>query len=120
MEAIKKQARAQLNQLRISPRKARAVVDLIRGKKVEEARNILHFTPKKVTQPLEKLLNSAAANARLQQLEEEKLFIQEIRVDEGRKLKRFRPVSRGRTAPITKRASRISIVLEEYGSKSSS
>lgn len=116
MKMAKKQAKAELNRLRISPRKVRLVVDLIRGKKAEEARNILRFTPKKVTQPLEKLLNSAIANARLQQLEEEKLFVQKIWVDEGRKFKRFRPVSRGRTTPIAKRTSRVSIVLEEYGS----
>ena len=116
MKTAKKQAKAELNRLRISPRKVRLVVDLIRGKKAEEARNILRFTPKKATQPLEKLLNSAVANAHLQQLEEEKLFVQKIWVDEGRKFKRFRPVSRGRTTPIAKRTSRVSIVLEEYGS----
>jgi len=109
--------KAQLNNLRISPRKVRLVADLIRGKKVEEARNILKFTVKRAARPLEKLLSSAATNAKHNfQLEEESLFVQEIRVDKGRTLKRFRPVSRGRTAPIAKRTSHITIVLEKHGS----
>jgi large subunit ribosomal protein L22 len=113
---IQKQVQAKLNDLRISPRKVRRVVDLIRGKKVIEAINILSFSPWKATKPLKKVLNSAVSNARQQKMEEDKLFIQEIRVDEGRKLKRFRPAARGRTSPLDKKTSRVTIILEEYGS----
>jgi large subunit ribosomal protein L22 len=114
---MKKQATAQLNKLRISPRKVRMVADVIRGKNVEEARNILRFTIKRAVVPMRKLLDSAVANAKHNlKMEEDKLFIQEIRVDEGRTLKRFRPVARGRTNPIAKRTSRITIILQEYGS----
>lgn len=112
-----KTSQAQLNELRIAPRKVRAVVDLIRGKKVDEARQILRLTVKRAARPLGKLLESAVANAKQNgKMEEEKLVIKEIRVDEGRTLKRFRPSSRGRTSPILKRTSRITITLQEYGS----
>lgn len=114
---MEKKITAQLNRLRVSPRKVRLVADLIRGKKVKEAKSILKFTRKKSAPPLEKLLLSALANAKHNfQLTEDQLFIQEIRVDQGQTLKRFRPVSRGRTAPIAKRTSRVTIVLQKYGS----
>ena len=111
---MEKTSRAQLNQLRISPRKVRAVASLIRNKKAEEARNILKFTIKRAARPLAKLLDSAIANAEHNaKMTAEKLFIQEIRVDEGRTLKRFRPSSRGRTSPIAKRTSQVTIILKE-------
>lgn len=114
---MEKTSRAQLNYLRISPRKVRTVVNLIRGKKVEEARQILRFTIKRAARPLGKLLESAIANAKHNgKMNEENLVIAEIKVDEGRTLKRFRPSSRGRTSPILKRTSRVTIILKEYGS----
>ena len=114
---MKKEAKAQLNQLRISPRKVRLVADLIRGKSVEEARNILRFTIKRATPFVRKLLDSVVANAKHnEKMEEDKLFIHEIRVDGGRTLKRFRPVAKGRTNPLAKRTSRLTIILQEYDS----
>ena len=105
---------AKLNYLRIAPRKVRLVADLIRGKKVEEARNILNFTIKKANQPLIKLLKSAIANAENNfQLNKENLYISKITVDEGPKLKRWMPRARGSAAEIQKKTSHITIVLDE-------
>jgi len=103
---------AKLNRLRIAPRKVRLVADLIRGKDVKQARAVLHFTIKKAAQPLAKLLESAVANAKNNfKMTEESLRIAKITVDQGRTLKRFRPVSRGRTAMIQKKTSHITLVL---------
>jgi len=103
-----------LKHLRIAPRKVRLVADLIRGKTVEQAQTILNFTVKKPTTTLLKLLNSAAANAKHDfQLDELNLYISKITVDEGPKLKRWRPRSRGQTAAIQKKTSHITLVLNE-------
>ena len=108
------EVKAKLNFLRVSPRKARLVADLIRGKKIEEAQDILSFTIKKSSKPLLKLLNSALANAKNNlQLEPANLYISEIRVDEGPKYKRWRARSRGQANPIQKKTSKISLVLDE-------
>jgi len=104
--------KAKLSRLRISPRKVRLVADLIRGKSVSEARHILKFTIKSAAHPLLKLLESAIANANHNfKLEETDLKINHILVNEGPTLKRFRPESRGRTAPIQKKTSHIVIAL---------
>ena len=103
-----------LKHLRIAPRKVRLVADLIRGKKIDETQAILNFTVKKAAPPLLKLLNSAAASAKNDfQLDELNLYISKITVDEGPKLKRWRPRSRGQTAPIQKKTSHITLVLDE-------
>lgn len=103
---------AKLNRLRISPRKVRLVVDLIRGKSVEEARQILKYTVRASAQPVAKLLESAVANARHNyKLNPEGLKISRITVDEGQTYKRFRPESRGRVAPIHKKTSHITLTL---------
>ena len=105
---------AKLNNLRIAPRKTRQVADMIRGKKVSEAEKILRFTIKRATLPITKLLNSAIANAQHNhKLKKEDLFIAEIKVDQGRMLKRWRPRSRGMAHAIQKKTSHISLKLKE-------
>lgn len=105
---------AKLKHLRIAPRKARLVVDLVRGKSVEQAQRILNFTVKKSASPVLKLLKSAIANAKNNfQLQESNLYIEKIIVDEGPKLKRWRPRARGQAYPIEKKTSHITLILEE-------
>lgn len=103
---------AKLSRLRISPRKVRLVVDLVRGKSVDEARQILKYTVRASAQPVAKLLESAVANARHNyNLDPASLKISRITVDEGQAYKRFRPGSRGRVAPIHKKTSHITLTL---------
>jgi len=105
---------AKLRHLRIAPRKVREVADLIRGKKAEEAQTLLGFLIRKSANPMLKLLKGAIASAHHDfQLEQSNLYISKITVDEGPKLKRWRPASRGRSAPIMKRTSHITIILDE-------
>jgi large subunit ribosomal protein L22 len=107
------QVKAQLNYLRIAPRKVRLIADLIRGKKVNEAKTLLDFSLKRGAKPLRKLLDSAIANARHNfQLDQNSLYISKITVDEGPKLKRWRARARGRAAEIQKKTSHITLVLE--------
>jgi large subunit ribosomal protein L22 len=90
------------------------VADLIRGKKAGEARSVLSFTVNKSARPALKLLNSAIASAKHNfHLDESNLFVSKITVDEGPKLKRWHPMSRGRAYPIEKRTSHITLVLSE-------
>jgi len=103
------QAKAELNNYRQSPRKVRVVADLVRGKKVEEALDILTFVPKRAGEPLKKLLASAYINAG----KAEGLVVKEVRVDQGPTLYRRRPRSRGMANPIRKRTSHVVIVLGE-------
>ncbi len=106
--------KVQLNNLRIAPRKVRLVADLIRQKKAIDAQSLLSFTINKPARSLLKLLNSALASAKHNfQLDQRKLFISKIMVDEGPKLKRWHPMSRGRAYPIMKRTSHITLVLSE-------
>ena len=105
-------ASAKLNNLRQSPRKVRLVADLIRGKTVSRARLELERLTKASAFPLKKLLDSAATNAKSGN-NPENLFIKKIVVDEGPILYRRRYRARGRAAPIRKRTSHVSIVLEE-------
>lgn len=105
---------AKLRHLHIAPRKVRLVVDLIRGKSVEQAQTILNFTAKRASPPLSKLLKSAIANAKNQSLtNKDNLYISKITVDEGPKSKRWRPVSRGRAFEIQKKTSHIALILDE-------
>jgi len=111
--------KVKLNNLRTSPRKVRQVIDLVRGKKVSEAQSILLFTVNKSARNVLKLLNSAVASAKHDlHLDESNLFISKITVDEGPKLKRWHPMSRGRAYPIIKRSSHILLTLSERGQKS--
>ncbi len=108
------QVTAKLRYLRLAPRKVRQVADAIRGKKVAEAQTILQFLVRRPVLPISKLLKSAITSARNNfQLEENNLYISKITVDEGPKLKRWMPVSRGRTNPIFKRTSHITLILDE-------
>ncbi len=100
--------------LRVSPYKVRLVADLVRGKKVDEAMTILKFLPKKSGRLINKTLRSALANAEnTQTIDVDTLFIKTILVDEGPKLKRFRPRAMGRATRILKRTSHITMVLAE-------
>jgi len=103
-----------LSNLRTAPRKVRLVVDLVRGKKVAEARSLLEFAVKKSSEPILKLLNSAIASAVNDlKLKEADLYVSKITVDEGPKLKRSHPMSRGRAYPILKRTSHINLTVSE-------
>ncbi|MFA6190213.1 MAG: 50S ribosomal protein L22 [Candidatus Staskawiczbacteria bacterium] len=106
--------KVKLSNLRTAPRKVRQVIDLVRGKRVQEAQSILLFTVNKSARQVLKLLNSAIATAKNDlHLDESNLFISKITVDEGPKLKRWHPMSRGRAYPIIKRSSHIALVLSE-------
>jgi large subunit ribosomal protein L22 len=108
------EVKAKLNYLRIAQRKVRIVADLIRGKPVKEAKKILKFTVKKATTPLLKLLNSAIANAKNNfHLDEDNLYISKILVNEGPKLKRVFPRSRGHADTIQKKTSHVILVLDQ-------
>jgi large subunit ribosomal protein L22 len=100
--------------LRVSPHKVRLVADLVRGKKVDEALTILKFLPKKSGRLINKTLRSAVANAEsTQSIDVDTLFIKTILVDEGPRLKRWRPRAMGRATRIIKRTSHITMVLAE-------
>lgn len=111
------QTKVILRHLRIAPRKVRLVADLIRGKKVREAQAILRFIPNSSAEPFQKIVKSAAASAQQNfQIDETNLYVAKISVDEGPKLKRYRPRARGRAFPIQKKTSHITLVLEESAS----
>ena len=98
--------------VRVAPRKARIVVDLVRGKSVTEAREILAFTNRAVAETVEKTLNSAVANAEHNNhLRAESLVVKRAFVDEGPTLKRIRPRAKGSASRIRKRTSHITIVV---------
>jgi large subunit ribosomal protein L22 len=108
------EVRARLRFVRIGPRKARLVADLIRGKGSEEAMNILTFTKKAAAKILIKLLKSAIANATQKKtIDIDRLYIKKIAVDQGPTMKRFQPRALGRATMIRKRTSHITIVLDE-------
>lgn len=107
-------AKATAKTVRTSPRKARIVIDLIRGKNVAEAISILKFTPNKAAGLIEKVLMSAIANAENNyDLDVEKLVVSEAFVNEGPTMKRFRPRAKGSASPINKRTSHITVVVTE-------
>lgn len=107
-----------LRYLKIAPRKTRLVANLIRGKSVDEAQNILNFTVKKVSFPLLKLLKSAVSNAKKNfQIDESNLYISKITVDEGPKYKRWMPRARGSASEIQKKSSHITLILDEIVKK---
>lgn len=108
------QAKAHANHIRIAPRKVRLVIDLIRGKQVGDAVAILRNTPRSASPVVEKLLNSAIANAEHNfSLDPNKLIVAEAYVDQGPTLKRIRPRSQGRAFKILKRTSHITLVVSE-------
>jgi len=105
---------AQLNNLRISPRKVRLVADRVRGMNANEAIGLLSYDLRRPAEPVQKLLKSAVANAENNfQLSGDNLYIEDITVGEGATLKRWMPRAYGRASKILKRTSRISVVLAE-------
>lgn len=113
-DVIEAQPASVARYIRIAPRKVRLVADLIRGKEVGEALAILRLTPRAASPVLEKVLNSAVANAEHNfDMNANNLSIAKIYVDEGPTLKRFRPRAQGRASRINKRTSHITIILTE-------
>ncbi len=101
----------------VSPRKVRLLVDMVRGRKVDEALTMLKFTPSPTARVVAKVIKSAAANAEsVFQMSPSDLKVVGIFADEARTLKRFRPRSRGRVSPILKRSSHITVVVAEQES----
>ena len=110
------EAKATVRYIAIAPNKARRVVDLIRGRQVEEARRILKFSPLGATRPIEKVLNSAVANAeQVPGVIPENLIVKAGWVDEGPTLKRWHPRAYGRAGRIRKRTSHITLVVRSLG-----
>ncbi len=112
------EARASLKYIRISPSKAQQVIDLVRGKDVDEAINILAFTQKAAARIIYKLVNSVVANAETNHnLRRDALYIAEAYVNQGPTMKRIRPRAMGRASKIRKRSSHITIVVQEREAK---
>ncbi|MCK9524411.1 MAG: 50S ribosomal protein L22 [Limnochordia bacterium] len=108
------EARAIARHIRISPRKARQVIDLIRGKDVEEALAVLQLTPKGGSPIVEKVVRSAVANAENNNdMDVDSLYVAECYVDQGPTMKRIKPRARGMANRIRKRTSHITVVLRE-------
>ena len=106
------EAKANLSHVRMAPRKARLVVDMVRGRNAAEALALLRFTPRSAARVVEQLLTSAVANAGHKDLgEAESLRVSSAFVDSGPVLKRFQPRAMGRASPIRKRTSHITIVV---------
>lgn len=109
---------ASLKNYRQSPRKVRSVADLVCGKSVAEALNMMAYLPKKATGPLTSLVRSAVANAKNNfNIDGDNLFIKEFRVDSGVVLKRSMPVSRGSAHLIHKRSSNVLVTLAPLSEK---
>ena len=112
--SAEKRPHASARYIRISARKVKIVIDLIRGKSVKEAVAILRYTPKAASEPVLMLLNSAIANAENNlEMNRDELYVAEVYADQGPTLKRFRARARGSASPIRKRTSHISIVLDQ-------
>jgi len=108
------EARAIARYIRLSPRKAREVVDLIRGKDLKEALAILRYTPRRASAPIAKVVQSAAANAEHNyEMNKDSLYVAECYVDQGPIIKRFQPRAMGRADTLRKRTSHITVVLKE-------
>jgi large subunit ribosomal protein L22 len=108
------EVKAVAKHIRISPRKIRLVMRAVKGKKVDEALNLLTFAPQKGGPLLEKLINSAVANANQSpDIDVDRLFIKDAYADEGPTLRRFRPRAMGRATRIRKRTSHLTVILDE-------
>lgn len=108
------EAKAIAKFIRLSPRKARMVVDLIRGKKLEEALAILRYTPNKATEAVTKVVKSAAANAEHNnEMDKDELIISQVYVDQGPTLKRFMPRAMGRADVMRRKTSHITVVVSD-------
>jgi large subunit ribosomal protein L22 len=115
-EANKSMYFAKLNDCPSSPRKMRLVADLVHGKNVETAMHILQHTPNYAAEKLGKLLKSALANWQQKnegvRMEDSNLYIKEVKVDEGRTLKRVQPAPQGRAHRIKKRSNHVTVVID--------
>jgi large subunit ribosomal protein L22 len=117
------EAKASARHVRVSPQKARRVVDLIRGKVATDAITTLQFAPQAASEPVQKVLESAIANARVKAdresvaFDERNLVITSAFVDEGPTMKRFRPRAQGRAGRINKRTSHITVVVTQPENK---
>jgi large subunit ribosomal protein L22 len=110
------EAKASVKYVRTSPRKMRRVVELIRGQHVEEARRILRFSPLGATRDVEKLLNSAVANAeQTPGIIPQNLVVERAWVDEGPTLRRYRPRAYGRAARVRKRTAHVTVIVKSTG-----
>ncbi len=110
------EVRAVERHVRISPQKVRLVLDVVRGKPVKEALDILRFLPQRASGPVAKAVQSAAANAENNfNMDPDELIITRAAADEGRTLKRWRPRARGRVNQILKRSSHITVVVGQKG-----
>jgi large subunit ribosomal protein L22 len=113
--------RAEMRYLRVSPQKARLVLDLIKGRKVEEARNTLLYTKKRVAAPIGKLLQSALDNANFLSAEKnldvdiDNLYVKSAIANDGPRMKRIRPAPQGRAYRYQRRIAHIQLVLAERG-----
>ncbi|MBC8176839.1 MAG: 50S ribosomal protein L22 [Deltaproteobacteria bacterium] len=106
--------RAKARFMRISPQKIRLIMGQVRGKKVEEALNLLSFAPQRGARILKKLLDSAVANAQQNaDIDVDSLYISKVYADEGPTLKRWRPRAQGRATRIRKRTSHLTVILDE-------
>ena len=118
------EAKAQARYIRVTPMKARRVVDLIRGKQAMQALAVLEFAPQAASEPVRKVVQSAIANARVkaerasEPFDERLLVVQSAYVDEGPTMKRFRPRAQGRAYRINKRTSHITVVVAPRAAKS--
>jgi large subunit ribosomal protein L22 len=118
------EAKATARYIRVTPMKARRVVDLIRGKQALEAVAVLEFAPQAASEPVRKVVQSAIANARVkadvasEAFDERELVVREAYVDEGPTLKRFQPRAQGRAYRIRKRTSHITVVVAPRETKS--
>ena len=113
-ESADKRPRAVAKYVRVSPRKVQIVIDLIRGKQVDQALAILMYTPKAAAPVVEKLLKSAIANAENNlNMDAEGLYVAEVFADQGPTLKRYRPRAQGRAYRIRKRTSHVTIILDQ-------
>jgi large subunit ribosomal protein L22 len=117
------EAKAKARFVRVTPQKARRVVDLIRGRQAPEALAVLEFAPQAASEPVIKVVRSAIANARVaadkagEAFDERRLVVSEAYVDEGPTLKRFRPRAQGRAYRIRKRTSHITVVVAPVQTK---
>jgi large subunit ribosomal protein L22 len=108
------EASAKLKFARLSPQKTRLIVDMVRGKAVQEALNILKFSPQRPADVVAKLVRSAVANAEQKGVSDvDRLFVKAVFVDQGPALKRFMPRAQGRATRIRKPTSHITVVLDE-------
>jgi large subunit ribosomal protein L22 len=114
-------ATAKARFVRVSASKARRVIDLVRGKSVAEALDILRWAPQAASEPVAKVIASAAANAENnERLDPDSLLVAEAYVDEGQTAKRFRPRAQGRAYRIRKRTSHITVIVESRPDKKKS